>query len=241
MQTYTNRRTQAVYHSKSEEIQEFVEDSGLRYKFLKGGEGSGTTTNCVIKMLEKLRQGMNGILLVESFPHLRKDVFRVLQDWCPKDWVTTKSQYKLDPDWQPSSNSFQIDFNTVTGGVSSLFFLSGKRRDDVYGPSVNFGFMDSGHRFPDEAAFKALDTVCRITGPNREPPELFLSGLPRKYVDGVTLHWLYRYFGPRGILPGSKVYSLHVQENESLDPGYYDARVQALSEEDKRYYLDGNW
>jgi hypothetical protein len=220
----------------------FVFTDQPRYVACLGGEGSGKSVSGTIKTLERLRRGMHGILVSPDLEHFKKSLWREFTLWCPWHMVTARYQYMSAVDWQPSE-PFILTF--VNG---AQLICGGIKEDQVgswEGPNVHFFHFDEARRHKTAAALKVLTGRIRLTGPNGEPPQGWITSTPRK-------HWLYEYFGPwdKKDAPDPRaefkkraaVVRLRTLENQqNLDAEYVEARRSSLNESEARVVLNAEW
>jgi hypothetical protein len=203
---------------------------------------SGKSVAGTIKTLERLRRGMHGILVSPDLEHFKKSLWREFTLWCPWHMVTARYQYMSAVDWQPSE-PFILTF--VNG---AQLICGGIKEDQVgswEGPNVHFFHFDEARRHKTAAALKVLTGRIRLTGPNGEPPQGWITSTPRK-------HWLYEYFGPwdKKDAPDPRaefkkraaVVRLRTLENQqNLDAEYVEARRSSLNESEARVVLNAEW
>lgn len=136
-------------------------------------------------------------------------------------------------------------FKTPEGFTSQLLVGGFDDPSGWEGPNVNFAHWDEARRNKTGAMLKVLDGRCRITGPDGQPPQIYLTTTPRK-------HWLYEYFvgplDPAGIdlyeafRRDSRVITLKLEDNAAnLDPGFLEKRRQTLTEQEIRVLIDAEW
>jgi hypothetical protein len=235
------------------------------------GKGMIPTHNSVlgiIKSLERIRRGCNGILISPDLPHLKRSLWLEFRRWIPWSQVVPKHRYMEPEAWQPYA-PFRIVFRNgafiEVGGIDEP--------GSWEGPNVNFCFMDEMRRKKTADALKVMMGRVRIPGPGGIPPQLFICTTPRK-------HWLYEYFGgvkvkclgcystePVPIQEGypfqcvrcgspnldvidhlydfklaSRVITLHVRDNEqNLQEGFAKKRALVLTEAEARVLIDAEW
>jgi hypothetical protein len=210
---------------------------------------SGKSTAGVIKDLTRLRLGCNGIMVSSDFPHLKKSLWPEFRNWCPPEAVVSNQRYCLNPTWNPGG-FFTIHFYNDVGGYSTLFVGGIEDPSGWEGPNVNFAHFDEARRHPRADALKVLDGRVRITGPNGEPCQLWLTTTPRK-------HWLYEYFGGveedeeppmqeddplKAFKQDAVVVTLKTEDNaKHLQEGFVEKRKQSLSESEARVLMDARW
>jgi hypothetical protein len=116
---YLNSDTGKMYTPHNGEEKIFVFDSVPRYLLLKGGEGGGKSTAGVVKDFERLRRGMNGILISPDLEHFKKSVWPEFRAWCPWHRVIERHRYRQLPGWEPT-RPFSLTFFSE---VSEYFCL----------------------------------------------------------------------------------------------------------------------
>lgn len=243
---YVNRETNRPYQPHHAEEAAFVASDTPRRYLVKGGEGSGKSVAGVIKDLERLRRGMNGIMGSPDFEHFRRSLWQEFQRWCPWHAVIPEQQYRARPGWEPQ-RPFILSFVTPTGGVAHLLCGGFDDPGSWEGPNVHFAHWDEARKHRTPAMLKVLDGRVRLIGPQGEPPQLWLSTTPRK-------HWLFDYFGPwdkpeqadplADFKREAAVLTLRTRDNEAaghLAAGYATRRRQSLTEAEARVLLDADW
>lgn len=235
---YTNRDTGRAYTPHHADEERFVaEDGPWRYGLVKGGEGGGKSVAGIIKTLERLRRGMNGIMVGTDLEHFKKSLWPEFRRWCPWDQVVPNQRRRAATAWEPQ-HAFTLAF--TNGAV----LLCGGIDDPASweGPNVAFAHLDEARRKKNADALKVLDGRVRIPGPNGEPPQLYLTTTPRK-------HWLFEYFGP--LLPddprasfkqSALVIDLLTADNaHNLAAGYVENRAKTLTAAEARVLLEAAW
>lgn len=236
---YTNRETGKPYKPHHDAEAQAVISDVPRYQLFKGGEGAGKSAAGVIKTLERVKRGMSGIMVSPDLPHFKKSLWPEFQKWCPWDQVVPSQRYRAAFEWSPHE-PFTLSFiNGATlfcGGIESPISWEGG--------NVNFAHMDEARRMKDAAALKVLDGRVRIPGPNKEPPQLWLTTTPR-------MNWLHEYFGPMqaddpraAFKRDAQIITLYTADNErdgNLAEGYVKQRRQSLNESEARVLLEAEW
>lgn len=197
----------------------------------------------IIKNLERLRRGMNGIMVSPDLPHFKRSLWPEFRRWCPWQCVVEDQRYRQNLMWQPHT-TFELIFNNDVGGQSVL--ICGGIPDPIKweGPNVSFAHLDEARGMDSPEVVKVLSGRVRIVGPNGEPPQLYITTTPRS-------HWLFTYFGP--LVEGdedpyevfkiaSKTVTLRTEDNiKNLDADYVENRGATLTESEKRVRLGGEW
>lgn len=185
---YVNRETGRVYTPHNENEREFVYTDGPRYRLVKGGEGSGKSVSGIIKDLNRVRRGMNGVMGSPDFEHFKKSLWSEFRRWCDPEFVVEKDRYRLSQVWEPQKQ-FELHFHTIyDGGIATLYCGGFDDPTGWEGPNINFAHFDEARRHQDPAMLKVLDGRVRIPGLLGEPPQIYLTTTPSK-------HWLFDYFG----------------------------------------------
>ncbi len=251
---YTSSKTQREYIPQNQDIADFIDSDKPRYLLLKGGEGGGKSAAGVIKDLNRLRRGMNGIMVGTDLEHFKKSIWPTFKEWCPWSEVIERHKYRKEEGWQPSQ-AFTLVFKNEVGGYSELI-CGGAKEDRIgqwTGPNVNFVHFDEAREHKTAEALKTFDGRARILGPNNEPPQLYLTTTPRK-------HWLFEYFaGARGdedslvLVPetirnkyaafklDARVFTVLTSENPAIDQEFVRQRAQTLDESEIRVLLQALW
>ena len=237
---YRNADTGKFYKPHHPEEAEFVFSDEPRRYLVKGGEGSGKSVAGCIKDLERLRRGMNGIMVSPDLPHFKKSLWPEFKRWCPWQHVIEEQQYRGKASWEPNEG-FTLTFKTggqvVCGGIENP--------DGWEGPNVSWAHFDEARRHKVPQVLKVLDGRVRIKGMEEEPPQLWLTTTPKK-------HWLFQYFGPPPLdgagdpleefKQESKTITLRTQDNEiNTFEGYANQRGKSLTEAEKRVLLEADW
>jgi hypothetical protein len=236
---YRNASTGKPYTPHSEDERRYVYEDGPRYALAKGGEGGGKSVALIIKTLERLRRGMDGIFGSPDLPHFRRSLWPEFKRWCPWNMVIDQQQRRGNAEWEPSE-PFTLTFQN-----GARLFCGGFEDPTGWeGPNVSFAAIDEARRKKDPLIVKTLDGRVRISGPRGEPPQLFMATTPRK-------HWLYDMFGPLKtdepddyavMKAKSLVITLLTRDNAAnLAEGYVEDRASTLTEAEKRVLLDAEW
>lgn len=234
---YVNRDTGRPYTPRHDDEARFVFSDTPRRALAKGGEGGGKSVAGIVKTLERLRRGMDGIMGSPDFEHFKRSLWPEFSRWCPWQHVTPRHRYKSAPDWEPSK-PFTLTFNTG----ATLYCGGFDEPGSWEGPNVHFAHFDEARRHKTAAMLKVLDGRCRLSGPKGEPPQLYLTTTPRK-------HWLFEYFGPlldddpfAAFKAQALVIDLLTIDNaDNLAEGYVEERRQSLTEAEARVLLEAAW
>jgi hypothetical protein len=187
---YTNAETNKTYNPHHKAEQQLQYTDGPRHLFVAGGEGGGKSVFGIIKDLNRLRRGMSGAMVSPDLEHFKKSLWPEFKRWCPWEKVIERHRYRSQDGWEPSK-AFTLVFNNDIGTTSSLI-CGGCKETQIKsweGPNINFAHMDEMRRHTTPMALKTFLGRVRIPGPNKEPPQLYITSTPLK-------HWLYEYFGP---------------------------------------------
>jgi hypothetical protein len=240
---FRNRETGKVYTPHSEAERNFVYSDLPRNGLAKGGEGAGKSVSGIIKNLNRLRRGCNGIMVSPDFEHFKKSLWPEFRRWCPVDVLVEKDRYRLGLDWE-ARQPFELHFHSEPGNIATLYCGGIEDPASWEGPNVGFAHLDEARRKKNADALKVLSGRVRIPGPNGEPPQLYFTTTPRK-------NWLFDYFGPvkendtrKEFKENSLVVTLFTEDNEragNLEQGYTAMRGQSLTESEKRVLLYAEW
>jgi len=242
-EVYTNAFTGKPYQPHNEEERRFVYDDAPRYFLLKGGEGGGKSVAGIAKTLNRLRRGMNGACVSPDLEHYKKSLWPEFKRWIPWNCVIDRHKYRQAEGWQPSS-TFNLIFHNEVGGYSELI-CGGAKESEIEswrGPNISFLHFDESSRHNTPVALKVFDGRVRITGPNGEPGQIFMTTTPKK-------HWLFDYFGPltdndkyANFKADSFVATVLTEENKAnLEDGFVEKRAQSLTEAEIRVFLRAEW
>lgn len=252
---YVNRESGRMYTPHTEEERAALLDDRPRRVLVKGGEGSGKSVFGIVKVLERLRRGCSGIMGSPDHPHLTKSLWPEFRRWCPWDQVVPQQASRISIiEWEPHG-TFTITFRN-----GAQLMVGGFDNPEAWeGPNVNFAHVDEARRKKDPRILTVLDGRIRIPGPGGIPPQLWLTTTPRK-------HWLFTYFGGApgdkasalaeavdnatppppdpfaGFKQDARVLTLRTEDNQAnLDPTYFKARQQSLTEVERRVLMDAEW
>lgn len=184
---YLNRETNKFYKPHHQDEYDFVTTDTPRYGLVKGGEGGGKSVCGIVKDLERLRRGCNGILTSPDLPHFKKSLWKEFRRWCPIEAVIESQRYRLNVEWQPSE-AFEMVFYNDVGGYSTLLCGGIENPTSWEGPNVNFFHLDEARKISTPQALKVLDGRIRIPGPHGEPPQGWITTTPE-------MNWLFDYYG----------------------------------------------
>lgn len=238
---YHNSDTGKFYTPHHEQERIWVESDTPPYPLILGGEGSGKSVAGIIKTLNRLRRGMNGIMVSPDLPHFKRSLWPEFRRWCPWQCVVAEHQNYANKTWRPSQ-TFEIVFNAANGTQATLICGGMANPIKWEGPNVSFAHMDEARGFEEDEALKVLAGRVRIPGRDGEPPQLYLTTTSRK-------HWLYTYYGDlkeNDPLAEFKkkifVVKLTLKDNESnLSEGYVENRSAVLNETQRLIRVEGEW
>jgi hypothetical protein len=236
---YVNADTGRAYAPHHADEARFVgEDGPWRYGLARGGEGGGKSVAGIVKTLDRLRRGMDGIMGSPDLPHFRRSLWPEFRRWCPWSQVVPAQRRRASPEWEPHE-PFALTF--VNG--AKLYCGGFENPGSWEGPNVSFAHWDEARHARTPAMLKVLDGRVRIPGPAGEPPQLYITTTPRK-------HWLFDYFGPVKVEGDARaafkraalVVTLLTADNApNLAPGFAESRRQSLSEAEARVLLEAEW
>ncbi len=240
---YINKDTGKVYVPHNEDEEFFVYSNTPTRMLLRGGEGAGKSVAGIIKTLNRLRDGMSGLMGSPTLPHFSRSLWPEFCRWCPPNVVIEKHRHRLKSDWKPNG-SFQMVFYNKYGGYSTLECGGFIENQMGYweGPTLSFVYSDEIRQHKTPVALKTFEGRVRMPGLMQEPPQIYFTTTPRK-------HWLYDYFGPLqkkdtyadfkqnmfcGIIP--------VELNkDNLAPGFIENRKQSLTAAEIRVLMNAEW
>lgn len=234
------------YEPHREEERAFVYEDVPRCPLLSGGWASGKSTAGAVKLLERLRRGMNCICVSPDLQHFKKSFWPVFREWCPWDQVVPKHRRFANKEWEPS-HAFQIVFENR----ASVYMGGIRDATSWFGGNVSFALFDEASTYPDDSAFISLLGRCRIPGPNGEPPQLAITTTPE-------MNWLHERFGGvegRELVDVEdddpfldfkrqdvSVIRLVTEENlPNLDPEFVETQRRALSPEEFALFMEARW
>jgi len=244
---FTNAQTGRVYTPHNDEEHQWVYRDDPPYALIKGGEGSGKSVAGIIKTLNRLRRGQDGIMVAPNLPRLKNSLWPEFRRWCPWEAVVERHRYRQREDWEPTQ-SFKIVFKSESGKLATLYVGGIEKPLSWEGPNVNFAYMDEARGVEGDEALKVLTGRVRIKTEENIPPQLFISSTPR-------MHWLFEYFGPviedeYGLADDprldfkkqTRVVTLVTQDNlENLNEAYMETRGASLTEAEQSVRLLGEW
>lgn len=241
---YINKQTGKIYkpHTLDEEIALYSDTP--RYVLVKAGEGAGKSVFLVIKVLNRLRRGMDGAIISPNLPHFKRSLFPELLRWLPREVVIEEHQRYFHPSWTPHT-SFYIVVKNEVGGYSKLLCTGGDNPIHLEGPNLSFVGIDELRGFDSDEILKVMSGRIRINGPKGEPPQMIIASTP-------AMHFMFDYFGPekpedeqdeyRDFKRQSLVVTLKTSDNlGNVDQEYIEARGATLTEAQKQVRLYGEW
>lgn len=234
---YINRRSLKAYMPHHADETDSLQAVKPRYLYVRGGEGAGKSVFGIVKTLNRLRMGADGIMVSPDLPHFKRSLWPEFRNWCPPEVVIPSHRYRLSEYWQPGG-PFVLSF--ISG---AHLYCGGIEEPGAWeGPNVNFAHFDEARRSRTAEAMKVLDGRIRIAARDGTPPQLWITTTPRK-------HWLYEYFGPMidndphaAFKNDSRVVTLVTADNSpNLADGYVEQRRQSLTESEARVLLEAAW
>lgn len=234
---FVNHDTRKPYLSHHDGERFFLESDAPRFALVKGGEGSGKSVVGIIKTLNRLKRGMSGIMVSPDFEHFKRSLWKEFKRWCPWGAVIPEQRYRARAGWEPTkpfTMTFTNGAELLCGGIDEP--------GSWEGPNVHFTYFDEARRHKTADALKVLVGRARLSGPNGQPPQVYLTTTPRK-------HWLFDYFGPAvdddqhaAFKQDALVVTLKVSDNATnLDAGYEAGRRAVLTEQEARVVMDAEW
>lgn len=228
------------YYDLTVPLAEHYEAQGIYH------HNSGKSVFLVIKAMNRLRRGMDGICLSPNLPSFKRSLFPTILDFLPRQVVIEEHQRYFHPSWTPHT-SFYIVVKNEVGGFSKLLCAGGASPLLLEGININFAAIDELRGFDDPEIIKVLTGRIRLPGPNPEkcPPQMFVASTP-------NMGFMFSFFGPslpedeedeyREFKRQSKVITLRTEDNlENIDPDYIEGRGASLTEAQKRVRLFGEW
>jgi hypothetical protein len=217
---YKSTKTGKEYEPQNEDVAEFINNFEQRYLLLKGGEGGGKSCAGVIKDLNRLRRGMNGIMVGTDLEHFKKSIWPTFKEWCPWHCVIERHRYRQVEGWEPSQ-SFTLVFKNEVDGYSELI-CGGAKEDRIgqwTGPNVNFVHFDEPRKhwlFEYFAGAKGDEDSLNLV-----PDEI-----KSRYKDFKR---------------DAAVYTVLTAENPAIDQVFVRQRAQTLNEAEARILLHALW
>lgn len=240
---YVNIDTGKPYEPHHDAERAWIDDNAHRYLLAKGGEGGGKSVAGIVRDLNCLRAGINGIMVSPDFEHFKRSLWPEFRRWCPVETVVERERYRLQPTWEPRQ-PFELHFTSEAGNITTLYCGGIDDPTGWEGPNVGFGHLDEARRRADALALKVLDGRVRIAGPDGRKPQLWLTTTPKK-------HWLFDFFGPllendpfAEFKLDALTITLLTADNEAagnLAEGFTRQRGQSLTEAEKRVLLQAEW
>lgn len=265
---YIHRENGRPYKPHHELERSIVYSDSPKHILIKGSEGSGKSVAGIVKCLDRIKRGCDGLMISPDLPHFKKSLWPEFQRWCPWDQVDPKHQYMKAITWrvhEPFALVFRNGARLFCGGIDDPIAWEG--------PNVNFAFMDEMRRKKNEDALVVVTGRVRIPGPGGIPSQIFLTTTPKK-------HWLYTFFGPLIVrckkcmsmspIPiqeghplkcmdcgsadldvideyadfkfKSRVITLHIRDNvKNIEEGFDSDRALVLTEKKARVLIDAEW
>lgn len=241
---YINKQTGKVYKPHTPDEEKALYSDSPPYVLVKAGEGSGKSVFLIIKVLDRLKRGMDGAIVSPNLPHFKRSLFPELLRWLPREVVIDEHQRYFHPSWTPHT-SFYIVVKNEVGGYSKLLCTGGDNPIHLEGPNLNFVGIDELRGFDNDEILKVMSGRIRVPGPNGEPPQMIIASTP-------AMHFMYDYFGPekpddeediyRDFKRQSLVVTLRTEDNlGNIDQQYIEARGATLTEAQKQVRLYGEW
>lgn len=188
--TYRNAETQRIYTPHDEAERAFVYSDAPLFVLVTGGEGAGKTAGGSIKILERIRRGMSGMLVSPFMANFASTTWNEFRRWIPWQFVS-----KADRHMEAETFSPQKPFQLVFDMPGNPYLLCGGLVDPRgraikwEGPNLHFACFNEARQSPDSRGLRVMGGRARLDGPNGEPPQTFLlstGGCP----------WLTEWFGP---------------------------------------------
>lgn len=241
---YVNRDTNRVFVPHNQEIHDFVYTDTPRNVCIKGGEGSGKSVAGIIKTLERLRRGMDGVMVSPNLPHFNRSLWPEFRRWCPWELVVPTQRNRGEDYWE-ASKPFTLVIKNMYGKYSRLICGGIENPISYEGPNVHFCYVDEMRQMDDAEVIKVLTGRNRLYGPEGEPPQFYVTSTPR-------MHFMFDYFGP--IVDDDDEYIEFKRESQvitltssmnvaagNLDRDYIRQRGSTLTEQEKAVRLMGEW
>lgn len=247
---YVNRKTGDKFRMPSNpEVHKVLETHQPKYVLFAGPEGSGKTSLGSRFCLDKLKMGCDGALICPDFPYLKK-IVRTFLEWVPRQVVIQKDRRYLDIGHEPYQSSYSMTFHNELGGHSTLLIMgAGGDYKKLESVNLNFIWFEEARSVRDSQIMDVITGRIRIKGPSpyNTPPQLYITTTPTE-----KSHWLYSMWGPelpeheddpyRLFKRKAKVVKLSLEDNlDHLADDYVEDRVIALTENEKRMRIDGEW
>jgi hypothetical protein len=237
------RRT---FKIRNEEEARFFFGDSPRYLLARGGDGGGKSVIGSCKTLERVRKGMSGIMVSPDFEHFKKSLWQEFRRWVPEETVDKSDRHMLAATWEPT-RAFDLHFRSEAGKTVTLHCGGIEDPESWRGPNVHFAYFDEASKHKTAKALKFLDGRVRLTGPQGEKDQIYLTTTPE-------MNWLYEYFGPlqegedgqpdplSDFKGDSFTICLPTEGNsENLSPDFARKRRQTLTAAEARVYLEGQW
>lgn len=210
--------------------QQLFHESGVRYKALVGGRGSGKSTAGAQEALRRIRRGLPGLVLNPDFENFKLSTWPEFKRWIAWEHVIARDQRMGEFGWEPTA-PFVIHFdNGATVNCKGL-----RDVDSARGPNVNWLWYDEGQRDRTGASWKVAIGGVRV-GPD---PSAWVTMTPRG-----KRHWTFKMFvqqevpaevqvlldelGYRGPLYEYHHASIH-DNRANLDPLFYASMMTAYT------------
>ena len=183
------------------------------------------------KALNKIRQGMPGMVLNPDFENFKYSTWVEFRQWIPWDMVVDRHKYRSSPEWSPMQ-PFTLNF--INGATVTCKGL--KDPESARGANVNWLWYDEAGRDQTGLGWKIASSCVRIG----EYPQLWCTATPKG-----TDHWMYDLFIKQEIddlaleefkkaYPDMKFVEFFfgsIEDNKSnLDPGFYAQQLAMYSD-----------
>lgn len=225
------------YYDLNVPIVEHYEANGILH------HNSGKSVAGIVKTLNRLKRGMNGIMVSPNLPHFNRSLWPEFRRWCPWELVVPEHRHRGRESWE-AHKPFTLVIKNMYGTYSSLICGGIERPITFEGPNVHFAYVDEMRQIESPEVIKVLTGRIRLPGPKEEPPQLYITTTPR-------MHFMYDYFGPlqkrddfAAFKKESKVYTLRIEDNikaGNVDADYVKTRSSSLTEKERLVRVEAEW
>lgn len=208
-------------------------ESMAKYKWLRGGLGSGKTRSACEHMFLMLctvlwETPCVALIGSQTYRHLMDDTVPVLRQAFP-------SEYLMGDSFERAFRRQDMNLYLKNGTILALRTAHNKKYEDWRGPQYAAGCLMEGRNFPNREAWKVL--ITRLRWP--DIPEELLQAWDSSTTNG--LDWQYDEFHGKYRTEKHADFLMLTKDNPHLPSGYYEDLKASLDEDDARQELFGEF
>ena len=216
-------RDDGYLYNPSEAHKGFIA-STARNVMLYGPRGCGKSGAGSQKALDKIKQGLPGLIMNPDMENLKISTWPEFKRWIPWKMVVPSQRHRQSDVWQPSK-PFTMSF--INGAI--VYIKGGKEASSSRGPNVNWFWFDEGGRDETGLAWQIANASVRI-GHN---PQAWCTETPRP-----TEHWSYKFFIKQDIPEELRKKFEEVTKGDRILVEYFHAtREDNIKNLDETYYI----